>query len=226
MFGLVAADFWVSHQNPLVLFNGEAYGTSLGMILISGNVTPRFTVSCISEEKIMQRKAVVTKAEGNALKELNDVPVMEYMESLGFVENGKFKGAMTIPLIVDYNDGTPPFLRTIANATSEGHLLLAGAIAENSTFGVGVIDSDYIRETAMELTREVRDYDFLLIASCVARNFVLEWDNLAEIDCIRRGLDAAPFLFVYSCGEFCPVKTDDGRFVNRFHNLTLVSCAF
>ena len=131
LFGMVAADYWVSRANPLVLFNGETYSASLGLILISGNVTPRFTFSGISGKRVIQRK-----------------------------------------------------------------------------------------------TDEVRGYDFLLIVSCIARNFVLEWDHIAEIDCIRSRLGAAPFLFIYSFGEFCPVKTENGSLVNRFHNLTLVSCAF
>jgi hypothetical protein len=226
IFGLVAADYNVSRPNPLVLFDGEAYDRSFVMVSISGNITPRFTFSGISEEKVMRRKAVVTKVEDNVLKEINDVPALRYMESLGFVENGKFKGTVTIPLVVDYNDGTPPSLRTIFKPTPEGYLLLAGAIPENCAFGVGVIDSEYIVETAEELTREVRDYDFLLIGSCLARSFVLEWDNMAEIACIRSRLGGTPFLFIYSYGEFCPVKTENGRLMNRFHNLTLVSCAF
>ncbi|MDR1622455.1 MAG: FIST C-terminal domain-containing protein [Synergistaceae bacterium] len=226
IFGLVAADYSTSHENPLVLFNGETYGKSFAMLLISGNINPRFTFSGISEKRVMQRKGVITSAEDNILKEINDVPAMQYMESLGFVKDGKFKGALTIPLVVDYNNGTPPFLRAILNPTPEGYLLLAGAVPENGILGVGVIDPDYILETAAELTREVRDYDFLLIGSCIARTFVLEWDNLTEMDRIRSRLAAAPFLFIYSYGEFCPVETGDGRLVNRFHNLTLVSCAF
>jgi hypothetical protein len=226
IFGLVAADYNVSRPNPLVLFGGETYDRSFATILISGNITPKFTFSGIPEEKVMRRKAVVTKVEDNVLKEINDVPALQYMESLGFVENGKFKGTVTIPLVVDYNDGTPPSLRTIVKPTPEGYLLLTGAIPENCAFGVGVIDSEYILETAEELTREVRDYDFLLIGSCLARNFVLEWDNMAEIACIQSRLGGTPFLFLYSFGEFCPVKTENGRIINRFHNLTLVSCAF
>jgi hypothetical protein len=226
VFGVVAADYGVFFENPLVLFNGETYDTSLGMVLLSGSITPRFTFSGISEKRVMQRKAVATLAEDNLLKEINEVPALQYLESLGFVKNGKFEGGSTIPLVVDYNDGTPPSLRTIVSITPEGYLLLAGGIAKNCAFGVGVIDFDYIVETAEELASEVRDCDFLLIGSCIARNFVLEWNNLAEIDCIRSRLAATPFLFIYSSGEFCPVKTENGRLVNRFHNLTLVSCAF
>ncbi|MDR1979250.1 MAG: FIST C-terminal domain-containing protein [Synergistaceae bacterium] len=226
IFGLAASDYSTEFRKPMVLFNGETYDKSFAILLIAGNIKPRFTSSSIPEEKVMQRKAVITKAEGNLLKEINGVPAIQYMESLGFVKDGKFKGLRTIPLVVDYNDGTPSVLRTIASPTPEGYLILAGAVAENRAFGVGVIDSGHIMETATELANEVRDYNFLLIASCIARNFVLDWDNMAEITRIRSRLGAAPFLFVYAGGEFCPVKAEDGRLMNRFHNLTLVSCAF
>jgi hypothetical protein len=34
-----------------------------------------------------------------------------------------------------------------------------------------------------------------------------------------------PFLFAYAGGEICPLYTQNGRLVNRFHNMTAIGCA-
>jgi hypothetical protein len=81
-------------------------------------------------------------------------------------------------------------------------------------------------DMASKMLASLGEFDFLLIASCITRNFILGWDNMAEIELIQSSLGKkSPFLFVYVAGEFCPVYDADGKSINRFHNTTLISCA-
>jgi hypothetical protein len=69
--------------------------------------------------------------------------------------------------------------------------------------------------------------DGILMFSCAGRNFVLGLDTMAEIGVVQQGLGPGrSYLLAYSGGEFCPVKAQDGKLINRFHNVTLISCSF
>ncbi|MDR1731594.1 MAG: FIST C-terminal domain-containing protein [Synergistaceae bacterium] len=228
IFGMLPSDFTAFFRKPLVIYNDQVREDSFAMVLVSGNIKPRFRVSSIPENKIMKRKAIVTASEANILKEVNGIAVIEYMKSLGLVREGKISGTQTIPLIVDCNDGTPPAVYAIYGQTPEGYAVLGGTAPVNSTIGIGTIDADDVLESAERLVETTLNErrDFLLVGSCVVRNFALKWKNRAELDLFRSGLGENPFLFAYTGGEICPVRDSDGRLVNRFHNLALTTCAF
>jgi hypothetical protein len=59
-------------------------------------------------EKIKKQKAIITKAEGNILMELNDMPLSRYLEHSGLMD--AWVATVSFPLVIDYNDGTKPVL--------------------------------------------------------------------------------------------------------------------
>jgi hypothetical protein len=115
--------------------------------------------------------------------------------------------------------------------TPEGHVSLGGAAPINSTLGIGSLNADDVMDGTEYVVRESLKNSSgcgcLLLYSCIVRNFVLGYDNGAEIEKVQScGGNEIPYLFAYSGGEICPVYTQGGQLVNRFHNMRAVSCIF
>jgi hypothetical protein len=170
----------------------------------------------------------VSESVENYLKKINGAPAVEFMETHGMAKGDSTWGAKVIPFVIDFNDGTPWTVRVLNMITPDGFLILGGKARVNSTIGLSAVDSGDIISTASDLLDAVsaENHDFLIIASCVTRNFILELDNAAEIAMFRSGLGSGhPFLFLYTGGEICPAARDGDKYLNRFHNLTLTCCA-
>jgi hypothetical protein len=225
----VPSDFTITFRKPMVIFNGECYEKSFAAILVSGGVHPRFCISTVSQDKIINRKAIITASEDNTLKELDGAPAVEFLDSLGIVKKGRAVGLIgTIPLVIDFKDGTQPIVRLMSEVTPEGYLVLGGAAPVGCTLMIGGMDYDNVMQTLSEVVKEAtrEPCDVLLLFSCMTRNFILGLDNMDEINFARSNISGVPFLFTYSGGELCPVQGSEGSggLTNRFHNLTLAVC--
>ncbi|MDR3331350.1 MAG: FIST C-terminal domain-containing protein [Synergistaceae bacterium] len=230
LFGCTPSDFTIGHRSPQVIYNGETYQGSMAIVLMSGNLNPRFFLSGVSEKKISNRKAVVTASEDNILKEINGTPAAEFLDSLGLLLNdGSIAGAMgLVHLVMNFPDGTPPVIRVIQELTPEGYLKMGGLVPVNSTLAVAALDYDDVIKSLSDVMKEARrdPCDLLFIISCMARNFALGLDDMDEINLVRATIkDGTPFLFTYTSGEFSPVQRHDGTTATRHHNVTLVACA-
>ncbi|GHV33000.1 hypothetical protein FACS1894187_00140 [Synergistales bacterium] len=225
LFGMVPSDFTTSYRNPMVLFDGVTSDNTMALLMLSGNITPKFDVINASIDKIIKRPAIVTEAEDNILKKINNDSAIDYLNSIGLADNRHIIGVQPFALFFSYKDDVRPVARAVIGQTQEGHVILAGNINVNGAISVGVMDHDYIIETAKDMVTRNREYSFKLIASCLYRNFALGLDNMDEIEAIRSNADV-PFLFAYSGGEICPIENSDGKLVNRHHNLALTCCSF
>lgn len=67
VFGSMACSSNFDFDTTYVLFNGNAYADSLGVLMMSGNVNPRFLISTLSDDKITKQKAIITDSEGSVL---------------------------------------------------------------------------------------------------------------------------------------------------------------
>ncbi|MDR1649714.1 MAG: hypothetical protein LBR71_05590, partial [Synergistaceae bacterium] len=88
-FGSLPAGHSPVDHVTFVVFNGRKYDDRLALVLLSGDVHPRFACSSIAEEKVSMRKGIVTNSDGNLLKEVNGMPVLSYLEKIGLVRNGE-----------------------------------------------------------------------------------------------------------------------------------------
>jgi hypothetical protein len=229
LFGSLAIDFVTDIRNPLIIFNGETWNDRVAIVLLAGNVEPKFSVTTISEDRLLRQKAVITKSAGNLLIEVNNIPVMQYFETLGLAKNGQFIGSCSeIPIVVDFNDGIKPVTRTILALLPNGQLVCGGAVPENCSLTVGNINKADVLETFSQAAEDLLadKQDGILLFSCAGRNFALGLDNLAELKTVLEKFTDQSFMFAYSGGEICPVKTADGTLKNRFHNVSLISCSF
>jgi hypothetical protein len=231
-FGTLAVDDTADFSNCFLLSNGDAFRDRMGMILLYGELSPRFFIATISQGKILDKAALVTKSEGHILMEVNDRPVVEYFENLGLTKASETSYAMTsLPFMLDYGDGTPPVSKVFIGLTPEKYAICAGAMPEGATLYIGVFDKQDVLVTPGEAAdaalADIADASGLLIYSCISRNMSMGSDLLAELDLIRdKTGDKLPFMMAYSGGEICPTRVSDDRAINRFHNNAFVACVF
>jgi hypothetical protein len=230
VFGTLAIDMSTGARPPRIIFNGEAWNDRMGLILLAGDFEPAFSVTSISKNKGIQQQTVITKSRENMILEINGMPVGAWFEATGLAPNGTLPASVLgqIPLLLDYDDQTGSVTRSILTQAPEGYLVCAGDVPENCSLSLGSLEArDLVSASAaaaQTLAEEGRDG--ILLFSCAARNFALGLDYMAEIDAIRRELGPGRrYMFAYSGGEFCPVKTQEGKLKNRFHNATLISCS-
>jgi hypothetical protein len=229
LFGGMAADYSTNLRNPRIIHNGETFSDRLALLLIEGNITPRFYCFPVSDKKTIRKKAIVTESAGNVIKKVNGLPVTEYLESLGLAHDGQISGTHTIPLFLDRHDGRPPVVRVIFAQNPEGDIIIGGTAPENTTLGFGSLDVSDIRESAIRACGLMRlmSPDFFYLCSCISRNFTLGLNYTTEVETIHGELNNfLPYVFSYTCGELCPVMRRDGKWHNEFHNMTLITAAF
>ncbi|MDR1124418.1 MAG: FIST C-terminal domain-containing protein [Elusimicrobiota bacterium] len=230
LFGTLAVDHTKDYHTAHTLFNESASLNRLSMLLIAGNINPSFSVASVPEHKIVKQKAIITKSHNNLLIEVNDMPVVDYMTSIGLAANGKIEGLNTLSFTIDFNDGTKPLVRGIFGQTPEGYAICGGSMPVNATLGIGSVDHDDVIAMTAEAMKKLpldKLSSGLFVFSCISRNMALGFDITAEIDAIENIVGGkVPYLMAYSGGEICPVYDKDGKPVNRFHNETLITCLF
>jgi hypothetical protein len=230
IFGTLAVDHTNDYHTAHTLFNKSESLGRLSMALIAGNINPLFSVTSVPEHKIVKQKAIITKSHHNLLVEVNDIPVIEYMTSIGLAANGKLEGLNTLSFTIDFNDGTKPLVRGIFGQTPEGYAICGGSMPVNATLGIGSADHDDIIAMTAEAMKQLpldKLSSGLFLFSCISRNMALGFDVSAEMDTVQNIVGGkAPYLMAYSGGEICPTYGKDGKTVNRFHNETLVTCLF
>jgi len=229
-FGTLAVDDTMDFSNCYSLYNGEEHTDKMCLVLFYGDIKPKFYFANISEDKILDKSAIITKSEGHVIKELNGRPVMEYFKDIGLGKASETQYAMaSLPFLVDYNDGTPPVSKIFIRLTEEGYALCAGAVPEGSKLYVAPSDKSDVLfttdETVDQVLNDIEGASGLLIYSCIARYLILGANQFDEIKHVNNKLGGKiPFMMAYSGGEICPTLVSDGKTTNRFHNNALVAC--
>jgi hypothetical protein len=231
-FGTLAVDDTADFSNSFIIHNGEHFNDRMSMLLICGDIKPKFFIATISQDKILGKSALITKSAGHILMEVNDRPVAEYFEDLGLTKASETSYAMTsLPFMLDYGDGTPQVSKVFIGLTPERYAICAGAMPEGSTLYIGVFDkADVLLTTGEAVEKALAEADgasAFLIYSCISRSISLGMEQLSELDLIREKVAGRlPFMMAYSGGEICPTRVSDAKAVNRFHNNAFVACVF
>jgi len=229
-FGTLAVDDTLDFANCFMLADGEYYRDRMVMVLMYGPVYPRFFVANISESKMLEKSAVVTKSAGPVLMEVNDRPVIDYFKDLGLVQASETRYAMsTLPLLLDYNDGTPKVSKIFVALTPEKYAVCAGAMPEGSTMYIATADKEDVLLTtgeAMDMAlADVGGASLLLIYSCISRAMTLGTDQFREMQLVDGKLGGRlPYMMTNSGGEICPTRVSADKAINRFHNNAFIAC--
>jgi hypothetical protein len=230
LFGSFAIDSSADYSLNRSIYNGEDSANRVVFALLYGDLRPSFFLTSFSEDKIQKQRGVITKSKDNILMEVNNMPILDYLQSIGIQKRDGAWTVSSFPFVIDYNDGTKPVARSIYLITAEGFAACGGNMPENATLSVGGIDYFDVMRTTGEtlehiLQKKNAGSSCLLMFSCLTRYFVLAAHTTAEMDKIRDTLqDSMGYIFGYSGGEICPVYTEKGNTVNRFHNCTFVAC--
>jgi hypothetical protein len=231
-FGTLAVDDTSDFRECYMLYGGEHYRDRMSLILCYGDINPKFDLASISEDKLLDRTALVTSSEGHILKGVNGKPVVEYFEDLGLIKASETSYAMTsLPFMLDYGDGTPMVSKAFIGLNEEKHAICAGVMPEGSTLYIGVFDKADVLLTTGNLIRralEETSHPSVVIAySCISRSMSLGSDIFAEMDLIQKEtVGKVTTLMAYSGGEICPTQINETSAINRFHNNTIILCVF
>ncbi|GHV53947.1 hypothetical protein FACS1894216_12950 [Synergistales bacterium] len=224
--GGLTNDHTVKYDRSCVIKNGESRRDCAAMVLVQGNVNPRFFVTSIPEKNVQKQRAVITDSDGCVLKRVNDMPLLDYLTTIGLKKTGE--AASSLPFLVDYGGGTRPVALGIYSFFPNGDALYGGNMPVGATFSVGMFSQDGIMETAEKTLSAMlneKDVNGFFFFPCMSRCFMLNPSSSAEYDKISSMIsDPIPFHFVYMGGEISPLYDDDGKTHNRFHNYTFVGC--
>ena len=231
-FGTIAVDDTLDFANCFVLAEGAHHRDRLAMILVYGDVSPQFYIANISENRILEKSAVVTKSAGPVIMEVNGRPIIDYFDDLGLVNASETQYALaSLPFMVDYNDGTPKVSKIFIMLTPEKYAICGGAVPQGCTLYIASTDKDDVILTTGKavdsILNETGDASLLLIYTCISRAMTLGSEQYKEMDYIRQRIGGKlPFMMVNSGGEICPTQISEDKTINRFHNNAFIACAF
>ena len=230
IYGGLSNDQTLTFERSRVIWNGSSHKSVATLLLMRGNVSPKFYVTSIPEKNIQKQKAIITDADGYLLKKVNGVSLLEYLASFGLATEQGIESMSSLPLLVDYGGGTKPVALGMYKMTSEGYIVCGGEMPVGATLTIGSIDYDGIistaRTTLENVLQENSDIRGMLMFPCLSRGHMISPNSRDEALQVMRMVGRTSYLFSYSGGEICPVYGEDGKIYNRFHNYTFTACVF
>lgn len=230
VYGTIACDHTLDLSTSQVIHNGEGYSSSMVMLLFWGDTKPTFLITTISKALMQKQRSLITKAEGNLLLEVNELPFKSYMDSIGLSSMMTGTDMSAMPIMVDLNDGSEPLARCVYSLTEEGYAVLGGMAKTNATMTIGAINHDDVLLTSQKLAQEAlakKGQGGMFVIPCISRALVLGADVLEEAEIfVNAAEDSLPMQLIYSAGEICPVLDKNGNLINRFHNFACIICMF
>ncbi len=231
LFGGLASDHTVDADHTYVFYNGQIYAHRAALLCIAGPVKARFALTSLRPDSLQKHKATITASDGNTVYTVNDMPVMDYIYSLGLSSEELQSSGVVLPFLVDYNDGSPLVAREVLAVTSEKHLFFGGTMPTGAYIYLALQTPEEVLHTAQEILKTITEHEqsleCALIVSCAGRSVILGAEPLAEAQQAISTLGTKlPHHHVYARGEICPVLLPSGKIENRFHNFTFSVCMF
>jgi hypothetical protein len=236
----------VADGDILMFADGHVYKDRAALVLISGGVKPVFSVQNFLSE-ISQQKHIVTGADKNVIRTVEDETFVDYLRRLGMpvddlIAQGDLAVYVSTPLKVYMSSKNErdkiPVARTIRTLNPEdGSGVLFGAISENSAVSIVTMKRQDIQDSCKMAIREIKEkiskasengykYSAIICVSCGGRYMVMGDDKDVEGNMLRDNVpDGLTLSGFYAYGEICPTIVENGRALNRVHNESIVICA-
>ena len=235
IWGGVATNTDTGFDYCYVFRNGEHKRDGMAMLLVHGSIEPEFVVVSMPQRNIQKSKGKITRSEGCVLHEINGMPALRYLETLGIVimENAP----ITTPLMTYYQGIPDPVALAIYAVNGDGSLSCGGEMTEGASVAIGEITAASVMASAGEAMDRVLGCgkrDGMLALPCVSRYVTLSPGHDGEMALISERMGGGdpqvaprvPFMMGYAGGEICPVRDKNGVLQNRFHNFTFTACVF
>lgn len=239
IFGGVAADYF-EFSRTTVFGEGKALAGAVSLVLIGGNVRPKFVMRNVSRKHIA--KSRITSITGNVIHTIDNISAYEYMIRHD-ADPSSLMALQFSPLLVDTQENDEDNKHVICrpffslDAESGNGTIISSDIPVGTAVTVQAIQSSDIvlasRDAMDSLVEEIgkeKDknytYSTVLGISCAGRHMVLAFDKKREAS-LAQDIFPTPLTFsgFYSFGEFCPIAINRNGADNRLHNLSLGLCA-
>jgi hypothetical protein len=240
LFGTLSNDTGLLYETSFVCHNsGGTFPSSFqkhlykfALLMIHGDVKPRFYTTSISRKNIQRQFGIVTESEGYTIKKINNLTLHEYFVSIG-IPNARIKAITMLPVLLNFDDGTEPVAYSMY-AISEAGAFCGCIVPVGCRITFADIDRNSVMETAEIAVKaaladaEKNGANGIIAIPCFTRSLVISPNSEDEIkQTLALVEDKFPFSLIYSGGEICPVyKHGSEEFVNRFHNLTYTLMVF
>lgn len=240
IYGALASD-GLSFDKFRLFYNSKTSRTAQVLVLISGNIDPRFI--CVNSiENRANFYYEVTKSHSNKVDRLGNETFVDALihENLE-VESTGIQGAYLLsPFVFTLkkpNGDSLEVARTLMSLdrkTGAGNFI--GGIPEGASLSIGIISQNDVQKSVKkafdyilnELKSTEPECHTLLCNSCLARFLALASNTTAEAEAYTGSLpEGVSLMGMYADGEICPVKGDiSGLYYNMFHNFTFTILAF
>ncbi len=229
LWGSITNSVDFTYGTVATIYNGEILRSGLAMLLINGPVEPKFILCSIPERNITNSRGIITKSHGSILYEVNDMPIMDYLQSIGLEVDSE--NITTVPLLLYYDNTDEYVALGFYTLFEDGSVLTGGPMPEGTPFVVGFIDDAGIKESAnqgIDRILALKNRQVTLLLPCITRYIMLSPNQEDELKliCNRMTESGLPFAMAYSGGEICPMLGADGKLHNRFHNYSFSACVF
>jgi hypothetical protein len=228
LFGTNALDETIENRTPLVIYNGKAYSDRLALLTVCGAVESRFVVKSLPAMNIYSKPAVVTGVRDGKLVSINNIPAVEFMERLGILSKNRVNAIYGFPLLIDNHDGKGPKSCAIHSIEDGGVLRCGSAIVEGASLKLVSQIQDEVLRSSEQLAESIKKEGGKknhLIFSCFGRSAPLV-DMKDEMGLFQKHLEGVPYVFIYSGGEFCPVRDEQSGIHNCLHQFSIISASF
>ncbi len=231
LFGGLASDHTPDPTKSSIFLNKENHRNAVAFLCISGPLKLDFQYVSLNPSSLQNKKAVITASEGNVVFSVNDMPVMDYIFSLGLSTESITGSGSILPFLVDYNDGSPLVAREALAITPEKHINFGGEMPKGAYIYLALQTSEEVLSTANHMLQYIEDrknsLDCVLVVGCGGRSVILGAEPLSEALAAIKILDESlPYHQNYARGEICPATLANGKLENRFHNFSFTACLF
>ena len=239
VYGAAASDA-MTFDNFRIFDNDRITRNGQGMVLIAGNVEPKFV--CVnSVENKSSFSYEITESKGNLVYKLGNGTFLDALKKADMAtdKTDVLGDYILSPFLITMNKGDDDTVEVARNLsvlnqdTGMGSFL--GVMPEGSIISIGILNRSDVQksvdrafdEILGEITASGDKYHTLLCSSCMARFLALAGNTSAEAETYNGRLpEGVSLMGIYGYGEYCPVKgSKTGKDYNMFHNFTFTILA-
>jgi len=227
VFGTVSITNDTTLLGTMTIYNGAASSDIVSVAALVGNVSPQFLSVSVIEEHILRHQGIITAANKNVLKTINEIPAVQYLKTIGLSQSGSVSGLESMPFIVELKNGVR-LTRTMIAATDDESIICSGKMPVDAQLSIAIMGSDDTVSSTADLVSTAKKKaqgKSLLMYSCAARCWALGGKDTLEMEEVAQILGRElSYHFIYSGGELFPAHTADGTLTCQLQNSSLIIC--